>query len=263
MSEESSNINALLAIMATLRSPDKGCPWDRAQTLQSIVPHTIEEAYEVADAIEKGNPQEIKSEVADLLLQVVFYCQIAKEQGLFDFAEVVDALKEKLIRRHPHIFGDAQVEDHHSLWESIKEEERKQKSADHAVLADVAVSLPALLRAQKLQARAARVGFDWPHINYVLDKVHEEIEEFKQSFKDNDLNATQEELGDILFVCANLARHIKSDAETILRKANQKFERRFGGVEQKVLASGRAWDKFTLAELEAFWQAVKQAENSK
>ncbi|MGD9592696.1 MAG: nucleoside triphosphate pyrophosphohydrolase [Candidatus Berkiella sp.] len=258
---QKNEMDNLLSIMAKLRDKEHGCPWDKKQTLSSIVPHTIEEAYEVADAIEKGEPQAIKSELADLLLQIVFYCQIAKEDGLFDFSSVVSELQEKLIRRHPHIFGDQKVKahEHHELWETIKEKERKANSQD-TVLSGVAKSLPALLRAQKLQARAARVGFDWPHIDFVIDKIHEEIEEFKVSYQENDLKASQEELGDILFVCANLARHIQSDAESILRAANQKFERRFGGVEQKVRLSGKPWDAFSLAQLDAFWDEVKEQE---
>ncbi len=256
-------INELLAIMARLRDPEKGCPWDKAQTLESIVPHTIEEAYEVSDAIESGKPDNIKSELADLLLQIVFYCQIGQEKGQFDFAGVVDELKEKLIRRHPHIFSDTVVEanDHHNLWESLKEKERQEKlQSGNTVLADVAKHLPALSRAQKLQARAARVGFDWPHIQFVLDKVQEEVKEFEQAYAEKDMDAAKEELGDILFVCANLARHIKSDAETILRTANKKFERRFNGVEERVIASGRAWDSYTLDELHNYWNQVKEQE---
>ncbi len=261
MSNKKVSMEELLTIMATLRDPEKGCPWDKKQTLASIVPHTIEEAYEVADAIESGDTKAIKSELADLLLQIIFYCQIGSESGLFDFASVVDELKEKIVRRHPHIFANEKVEDHEhrALWEAIKEKERIDKS-EKGVLSGVAHSLPALLRAQKLQARAARVGFDWPHIDFVLDKMHEEIEEFKVSYKENDFEATQEELGDILFVAVNLARHVKSDAETILRTANKKFERRFGGVEQKVLASGKPWDAFTLKDLDGFWDEVKAQE---
>ncbi len=263
MSDNKIEIEELLAIMAKLRDPISGCDWDKKQTLASIVPHTLEEAYEVADAIENGSTQDIKSELADLLLQIVFYCQIGQEQGLFDFASIVAELKEKLIRRHPHIFGDKAIspEDHPNLWESIKEKERKSK-AQHHVLAGIAPSLPALSRAQKLQARAATVGFDWPHISFVLDKIQEEVKEFEDSFAENDIDATHEELGDILFVCANLARHVKTDAETILRKANRKFERRFNGVEQKVLATGKPWQAFSLEELDKFWDEVKEQEKA-
>ncbi len=261
MSDKNTSMDELLSIMERLRDPEKGCPWDKKQTLASIVPHTIEEAYEVAEAIESNDVKAIKSEVADLLLQVLFYCQIGSESGMFDFDSVAAELKEKLMRRHPHIFANQQVneQDHHAIWETIKEKERQEKSQE-SVLAGVAHNLPALLRAQKLQARAARVGFDWPHINFVLDKMHEEIEEFKVSYNENDFEATKEELGDILFVCANLARHVKSDAESILRAANKKFERRFGGVEQKVLQSGKSWDTYTLDDLDAFWDEVKEQE---
>ncbi len=258
-------LDELLAIMAKLRDPEKGCPWDKAQTLESIVPHTIEEAYEVSDAIESGKPEDIKSELADLLLQIVFYCQIGKEKGMFDFASVVAELKEKLIRRHPHIFSDTVVEgsEHHNLWESLKEKERQEKlQSGNTVLADVAKHLPALSRAQKLQARAARVGFDWPHIQFVLDKIQEEVKEFEEAYASNNIEAAKEELGDILFVCANLARHIKSDAETILRTANKKFERRFNGVEERVIASGRAWDSYSLDELDHYWNQVKEHEKA-
>ncbi|MBI2790842.1 MAG: nucleoside triphosphate pyrophosphohydrolase [Gammaproteobacteria bacterium] len=255
-------MQALLEMMANLRS-ENGCPWDRAQTFESIVPHTLEEAYEVQDAIENGTPEDIKSEVGDLLLQILFYCQMGKEKGWFDFEAVARQLQDKLIKRHPHVFQDhaMKTEDHHDLWESLKEKERQEKHQDkNFVLTGVALNLPALSRAQKLQERAARVGFDWPHIQFVLDKIQEEIKEFEHSYKENEIEEAKEELGDILFVCANLARHLKTDAESILRKANQKFERRFNGVESKVVSSDKPWDAFTLEELDRFWDEVKEEE---
>lgn len=254
----------LLDIMARLRSPTEGCPWDLAQTFDTIVPHTLEETYEVIDAIERKNPDEIKIELGDLLLQILFYCQMGKEKSWFTFEEVAKQLKEKLIRRHPHIFADEDIrsaKEHHDLWEALKEKERQEKSPHvDSVLADIPKNLPALVRAQKLQARAARKGFDWPHISFVLDKIQEEIKEFEESYAQNDKKALEEELGDILFVCANLARHLQADAETILRQANAKFERRFQGVEESVRQSGKPWEAFTLEALDQFWDEVKAKE---
>lgn len=265
MNKEDTSIQALLDIMARLRDPIQGCPWDKEQTFETIIPHTLEEAYEVIDAIERAEPADIKAELGDLLLQILFYCQIGKEKSWFDFYDVAQELKEKLMRRHPHIFSDekmnASAKEHHDLWESLKEKERQEKhQSTPTVLADIPKNLPALMRAQKLQARAARVGFDWPHIRFVLDKIQEEIKEFEDSYAQNDPKALEEELGDILFVCANLARHINVNAETILRRANDKFERRFNGVEDKVRQSGKPWDSFTLEILDTFWDEVKAQE---
>lgn len=242
----------LLDIMTTLRSVDKGCAWDRAQTFATIVPHTLEEAYEVADVIERQALNELPGELGDLFYQVLFYCQMAKEQQLFALSDVLQALKEKLIRRHPHVFeGDAS-----RSWDEIKQAEKNSVG----LLDSVPQHLPALSGAQKLQNRAATVGFDWPNIRPVIAKLQEEIAEFEEAFVANEQAAMQEELGDILFVCANLARHAKLDAEQTLRLANQKFTRRFNGVEEQVNASGKAWQDFSLEELEAFWQAVKAVE---
>lgn len=262
MNKADTSIQELLDIMTRLRDPVQGCPWDKSQTFESIIPHTLEETYEVIDAIERAEPQDIKVELGDLLLQILFYCQIGKEKSWFDFHDVVSALEEKLIRRHPHIFSGEKMhntaEEQHNLWEALKEKERQKKQqSTPGVLADIPKNLPALVRAQKLQARAARVGFDWPHIRFVLDKIQEEIKEFEESYTQNDKMALEEELGDILFVCANLARHIKSDAETILRRANDKFERRFSGVESRVNQSGQSWEAFTLEALDQFWDEVK------
>ncbi len=254
----------LLDLMAKLRDPKQGCPWDLEQTFATIVPHTIEEAYEVQDAIENGTPTDIAQELGDLLFQIVFYCQLGKEKGWFDFATISAALKDKLVRRHPHVFSDSKVTssgEQQDLWKSYKAQERQEKlKANNHVLANVPINLPALTRAQKLQDRAAQVGFDWPHIDFVIAKVREEIDEFAHDVKAGNIPESLEELGDILFVCANLARHLKSDAETIVRKANTKFERRFNQVEDKVIASGKPWDDYTLEELDRFWDEVKMGE---
>jgi nucleoside triphosphate diphosphatase len=252
----------ILEIMAKLRDPQKGCPWDLAQTFETIAPFTIEEAYEVQDAIQKGTPSDILEELGDLLLQIVFYCQMAQEKKWFGFSDVAAKLKEKLIRRHPHIFADEKVgssEEQHQLWENLKIKERQQKFNNNSVLNGIPKNLPGLMRAQKLQARAASVGFDWPSIEPVLDKLKEEVKEFEECYP-IDKTAAKEELGDILFVCANLARHLKLDAESVIRDANIKFERRFNGVEERVIASEKAWEEYSLAELENYWQEVKVTE---
>lgn len=260
----STSVDDLLEIMALLRDPQKGCPWDLKQTLQTIVPHTIEEAYEVADAIESGNVTDIMVEIGDLLLQIVFYCQIAKENNWFNFFDVVDKLKNKLVERHPHVFSqrmELSAQEHKQLWNDLKAQERQKKLGEkNRVLADVPRNLPALTRAQKLQARAAQVGFDWPHLNAVLDKLKEEVDELSDSCVAADPVEMQAELGDILFVCANIARHLQWDAEMIMRQANQKFEKRFNAVEEKVVRSGENWQNFSLAQLEEFWQQVKAQE---
>lgn len=257
-------VDELLAIMARLRDPKLGCPWDLKQTMETIVPHTIEEAYEVADAIERGEIPDILAELGDLLLQIIFYCQIAQENQWFDFNAVAEKLKTKLIERHPHIFAGKEirsVEEHKQLWQAKKAQERQNKLGDHnSVLAAIPHNLPALIRAQKMQTRAAQVGFDWPHFDLVLAKLKEEVIELEESFEKADQTAMQEELGDILFVCANLARHLQCDAETLMRRANQKFERRFHAVEQKVIHSEKDWSHFSLEELENFWQLAKKEE---
>ncbi|MCS5711101.1 nucleoside triphosphate pyrophosphohydrolase [Candidatus Berkiella aquae] len=245
-------LQELLDIMAKLRSKDEGCAWDRAQTFKTIVPHTIEEAYEVADVIERNALAELPSELGDLFYQILFYCQMAKEEQRFSLTEVLAALKEKLIRRHPHVFNNEQPK----AWDEIK----KQEKPDAPLLGSIPSHFPALSMAQKLQNRAATVGFDWPNLHPVLAKLQEEIKEFEEAFANHDQAAMSEELGDILFVCANLARHAKLDAEQVLRLANQKFTRRFQGVEEQVKASGKAWDAFSLEELETFWHVVKKTE---
>lgn len=244
------HLEELLDIMAKLRDPVEGCPWDRLQTFATIVPHTLEEAYEVADAIERKAYKELPAELGDLFFQILFYCQMAKEQELFDIKDVLQSLKEKLVRRHPHVFNGEDKKP----WEELK----KQENPNAPLLSAIPKHFPALSGAQKLQNKAATVGFDWPSLKPVLAKLQEEILEFEEAFASKDQAAMQEELGDILFVCANLARHAKLDAEQTLRLANQKFKRRFNGVENKVKASGKEWDAFTLEALEAFWQQVKR-----
>lgn len=262
MSNSFNIMHELLEIMAKVRDAREGCPWDRAQTWQTIAPFTLEETYEVIEAIEQNDAKSLMIELGDLLLQILFYCQIAKEQNLFDFNQVMEALKEKLIRRHPHVFGKKTVkniEEQRTLWQQLKAEERTNMP-EKGLLADIPSALPALARAQALQEKAAIVGFDWPVIENVLAKLDEEVEELHHSLAKKELKEAQEELGDILFVCANLARHLQADAEQIMRNANQKFTRRFSGVEQKVKASNKSWQEYNLDQLENFWQAVKKEE---
>ena len=253
----------LLDIMASLRNPDSGCPWDIKQTFQTIVPYTLEEAYEVADSIERGEMAELKDELGDLLFQVVFYAQMAKEQGSFEFDDVLAAINGKLIRRHPHVFDDADYKDEqtlHEAWEQAKASERDDRAEQEqaGILDGVAKALPALKRAQKLQKRAASVGFDWPEVAPVLDKIEEEIRELREAMADQDKTAQFEETGDLLFSCVNLARHLDLDAEEALRHGNAKFERRFGAVEQGVVESGKEFKQHSLDELEALWQMSKK-----
>ncbi len=255
-------MNKLLHIMAALRNPETGCPWDIKQTFKTIIPYTIEEAYEVADAIENEDMTELKSELGDLLFQVVFYAQMAKEQGDFEFDDVVNAVSEKLIRRHPHVFADDDCRDEnvlHEAWEKSKATERDEQadSAKASILDGVAKALPALKRAQKLQKRAARVGFDWPDIEPVLTKIEEEIQELRDAMQQNDSSAIFEEAGDVLFSCVNLTRSLGIDAEESLRACNQKFVRRFGYIESSLNQADRLFQNCTLDELEALWQEAK------
>lgn len=252
----------LLDIMAALRNPESGCPWDIKQTFKSIVPYTLEEAYEVADAIENGDMHELKSELGDLLFQVVFYAQMAEEQGDFDFNDVVDAVSDKLVNRHPHVFAGVDCKDEKSLhdaWEKTKSKERNllANTKRASILDGVAKALPALKRAQKLQDRAARTGFDWPDIEPVFEKLDEEITELRVAIKDKDRPAMFEETGDVLFSCVNLARHLEVDAEESLRGCNQKFETRFGYIESLLNKSGKSFQSCSLKELEALWQEAK------
>ncbi|MEB2326229.1 MAG: nucleoside triphosphate pyrophosphohydrolase [Pseudomonas sp.] len=266
----------LLHLMARLRDPQHGCPWDLQQNYASIVPHTLEEAYEVADAIESGDFDHLPGELGDLLFQVVYYSQLAREEGRFDFATVVDAITRKLLRRHPHVFPDGDLYGSPELprldeaaikqrWEEIKAEERAEKAAapeQLSLLDDVPAALPALSRAAKLQKRAAQVGFDWPEALPVVDKVREELDEVLVAMSENDAQAVAEELGDLLFVVVNLARHLKVDPENALRGANGKFERRFRFIEQALRQAGRPIENCTLQELDALWDAAKRAEQS-
>ena len=248
-----SPIDRLLAVMAQLRDPNGGCEWDLAQDFASIAPYTIEEAYEVADAIAGGDPAAICDELGDLLLQVVFHSQIAKDAGLFGFDDVATAISDKIERRHPHIFGDLQTDVVRQQWEQIKADERAADGPKGA-LAGVALSLPALLRAQKLQSRAARVGFDWPDINGPRDKITEELAEVAAAEDDA---ARHEEVGDLLFAVVNYASHLGVDAETALRDANLKLARRFAAMEDR---AGGSLSGLSLDAQEAHWQAVKASE---
>ncbi|WP_114391646.1 nucleoside triphosphate pyrophosphohydrolase [Oleisolibacter albus] len=267
----SRNLQRLLDIMATLRDPQRGCPWDQEQTFRTIVPHTIEEAYEVADAIESGDMQAVKDELGDLLFQVVFYAQMAREQGAFDFDAIAAQISDKMIRRHPHVFGDqavATVSDQSRRWEEHKAGERAAKAAAEgkapSALDGVITGLPALTRALKLQKRAARVGFDWTEAEQILDKVEEEIGEVRaeiQALK-RDPARVQDEMGDLLFVLVNLARRLEVEPETALRGANAKFERRFRRIEAALAAQGRRPEQATLDEMEALWQQAKAQERA-
>ncbi|WP_047305659.1 nucleoside triphosphate pyrophosphohydrolase [Pseudomonas fluorescens] len=270
------SLEDLLHLMARLRDPQYGCPWDIKQNYASIVPHTLEEAYEVADAIERGDFDHLQGELGDLLFQVVYYSQLAREEGRFEFDAVVDGITRKLIRRHPHVFpsGDLYApldiprldeEQVKARWEQIKAEERAEKSdapQQLSLLDDVPVALPALSRAAKLQKRAAQVGFDWPDALPVVDKVREELDEVLEAMADNDSAAITEEIGDLLFVVVNLARHLKVDPETALRGANAKFDRRFRFIEQALRDTGRPVEDCTLEDLDALWGEAKRQEKN-
>jgi len=254
------SIHELLHIMARLRDPERGCEWDCAQNFASIAPHTLEEAYEVADAIARDDRAALKDELGDLLLQVVFHARMAEEEGSFDFAAVAAAISAKLIRRHPHIFGDAayaNLAEQNAAWERIKATERQQQG-EVSALDSIPLALPALSRAAKLQKRVARVGFDWPELEPVLDKLDEELHELRRALATDKAAAIRDELGDVLFSCVNLARHLGENPETVLQDSNRKFERRFRRLEQQVHRSGRQPEQLSLAELDAVWEQVKQ-----
>ncbi|MDH0144588.1 nucleoside triphosphate pyrophosphohydrolase [Aquipseudomonas alcaligenes] len=272
--QDTYSLDDLLHLMARLRHPQHGCPWDLKQNYATIVPYTLEEAYEVADAIERGDFDHLPGELGDLLFQVVYYSQLAREEGRFEFAQVVDGITRKLIRRHPHVFPDgdlygapdvAKLEEAavKQRWEELKAEERAEKAAapeQLSLLDDVPTALPALSRAAKLQKRAAQVGFDWPEALPVVDKVREELDEVLEAMSENDAGAIAEEIGDLLFVVTNLARHLKVDPEAALRAANGKFERRFRHIEQALREAGRPIENCSLEELDALWGEAKKLE---
>lgn len=259
-----SNIEELKNIMARLRDPNGGCPWDIEQDFLSIAPCAIEEAYEVLDAIEKGDMEHLKEELGDLLLQVIFHAQMAKEKGLFDFEDVTKTIIKKLIARHPHVFGDAEVKtaaEQEIAWEKLKAKERAAKAGDnsyHSVLDGIALSLPATLRAAKLQKRAAKTGFDWPDIEGIFAKIEEEIIETKEAIAKK--QGIKEEVGDLLFAVINLARKLGIDPEEALRGCNSKFERRFRYLEYKIEKAGNDIKQTSLAEMDKLWDEAKSLE---
>ena len=255
-------LERLRAIMAALRDPVTGCPWDVEQSFATIAPYTIEEAYEVEDAIARQDWVELKGELGDLLFQSVFHARMAEEAGLFDLDDVASAISDKMIARHPHVFGtesnDKSAEQQVQDWETVKAAERAAR-ARGGVLDDVALGLPALMRAEKLQKRAARVGFDWPDIGHVVDKIAEEARELAEARDTLPQDKIEEEMGDLLFVMANLARHLKVDPETALRRANAKFTRRFAHIEAELAERGRRPEDSDLAEMDALWDQAKAA----
>lgn len=270
--QPSRDITRLLEIMAVLRTPKIGCPWDLEQNFNSIAPYTIEEAYEVADAIAKGDLTELADELGDLLLQVVFHARMAEEQGAFDFGAVVEAITAKMIRRHPHVFGNVaelSADGVSALWSEIKAQEKAAKRARNAangseapLLSDVARALPALTRAVKLQAKAGSVGFDWNDARQVLAKIREETDEIEAALDAGETEEVHAEIGDLLFAVANLARHVSSDPEGVLRQTNVKFERRFGFIETELARQGRKLGSVSLAEMDALWNEAKRHETS-
>lgn len=261
-------VRTLLEVMTQLRDPDGGCPWDLEQTYKTIARYTLEEVYEVIDAIETGDMEALKDELGDLLFQIVFYAQIAKEDGLFDFEDICTQVAEKMITRHPHVFGDDEaiaaddVENNNSgIWERQKDKEKKRSEAN-SILDDVPIALPALKRAQKLQKRAARVGFEWNAAIDVLDKLEEETQEMREALKNGNEDEVLDELGDLYFVLTNFSRMLGQDAEYALLQANRKFERRFRGMELSAKMQGLSMNEMTLDELEELWQEQKAAERN-
>jgi ATP diphosphatase len=263
----SRDISRLIEIMAALRTPKTGCPWDLEQSFATIAPYTLEEAYEVADAIARGDLGDLEEELGDLLLQVVFHARMAQEQDAFDFGDVVEAITAKLIRRHPHVFGDQHARDPEAvngLWDEIKAQEREAKAANdkpalEGALAGVPVALPALTRALKLQSKASKVGFDWHDPRAVLRKIREEADEIEAALDHGDPSAAGE-VGDLLFAAVNLARHLDADPESLLRKTNKKFERRFSSIERALARRGKSPQDATLAEMDALWDEAKAQE---
>lgn len=251
------NLPRLLKIMQRLRDPEKGCPWDIQQSFASILPYTIEEVYEVADAIDKRDFTQLKDELGDLLFQIVYYTQMAKEQNLFDLEDVAENICNKLIRRHPHVFDKDNVQLKKD-WEQIKQQERSEKSDSNSLLKDIPTALPQLLRAKKIQKRVATIGFDWSELTSVIEKVEEELTELKEEIKaNNQQEALAEELGDLLFSVVNLSRHIKVNAEEALRKSNEKFIKRFQFIEKSLADIDKKLDECSLEELEHYWQKAK------
>lgn len=269
MTEGNSNdpqMNRLLNIMQQLRDPETGCPWDIKQNFASIIPHTIEETYEVADAILGGNMAEIKDELGDLLFQIIFYAQLAKEQGEFEFNDIAQAISDKLVRRHPHVFAnvDRKTDDQLNIqWQEIKQQERDLAglSQDTSILTSIPNGMTPLLRAQKIQTQCAKVGFDWTELPPVVDKIYEEVEEVLAEVNAHQVNqqAVEEEVGDLLFAVVNLARHTSVDAETALIKANRKFETRLRKVEKIIDRQGLTMDDASIRQMEAAWQQVKKS----
>ncbi|MDR2876501.1 MAG: nucleoside triphosphate pyrophosphohydrolase [Chromatiales bacterium] len=257
-------LERLITTMARLRAPD-GCPWDREQTFASLAPYTVEEAYEVMDAAQRNDQDDLREELGDLLFQIVFYARVAEERGYFDFGDVASAIAEKLVRRHPHVFGDDENAERVAMpgaWDRHKEEERQRRAAKKGerppgILDGVANALPALRRAVKLQDRAARVGFDWPVVERVLEKVEEEIGELRAEFAQADPARLDHELGDVLLAVSNVARHIGVDPEQALHRANRRFEQRFAGMEALSARAGRRMEDWTLEEQEALWVQAK------
>jgi nucleoside triphosphate diphosphatase len=271
----SRDITRLIEILAALRTAGTGCPWDLAQNFSTIAPYTIEEAYEVADAIERRDFDDLRDELGDLLLQVVFHARMAEEAGLFGFGDVVEAITEKLVRRHPHVFGDAgslDTEAVNALWDKIKAQEKAERAAGRAIdpkdarerskgaLAGVPVALPALTRALKLQEKAGKVGFDWNDPLAVLAKIREEADEIAAALASGEAGAAREEVGDLLFAAVNLARHLGADPEAALRSTNEKFERRFGYIEETLATAGKTPEQSTLAAMDELWNEAKQRE---
>lgn len=251
------DIMPLAEVMARLRDPETGCPWDIEQDFISIAPYTIEEAYEVADAIQRHDMVALRDELGDLLLQVAFHSRVAEQAGHFGLQDVIDGITAKMIRRHPHVFGEGtRREDGHAQWETIKAAERAEKEPDASAMAGVAIALPALLRADKLQKRAARTGFDWPELDSVMDKIDEELAEVRDAPDDA---AREEEMGDLLFAVVNLARHLKINPEVALQKGNAKFEKRFRGMEA---LAGESFAGLSLEAKEQLWQRVKRGQNA-
>lgn len=261
------SMTRLLQVMETLRSPDRGCPWDIEQTFESLIAFTLEEAYEVADCIERGDYENLLGELGDLLFQVVFYAQIGKERDLFDFDDIVDAIANKLVSRHPHVFEAEEsisAEQQSRRWEELKANERRQRYGNKlSVLADVPLALPALMRAQKLQKRAARVGFDWPSADGARSKIMEELAELAQAQHDGNPAEIEEEFGDLLFSCVNLSRFLGLDSETALRAATAKFEQRFRALETELSNEGLSIESQDLDALERRWETIKRAQKKR